>query len=898
MHLPGGFLAPASTLASPVWGPPGLSSRGAVLDAWAAWSALPGADGYLAPGAALIGWTVARTVAAAVALLLLGAWLAALADRQPQPTTTPDGADARLRVGQRLAAWAFVPAALVPAGVLFAEAGSSSWLVPVAYLSALTWVLVLAAAVCGISFAWSSRDRRTRTAVPWRPLRGHLGVAACFAVVVLLLPGDLGRQISDILLRYGQPDALAQAVATVVLVALLCVLIAASAGVCLRAARPVAVGGDSAPDGPGLQFVTALAVVPAAVVMIAAVRGAVALAVVADVGRAWLVVALVLALAVTCLGVGRRARAVATSRAAGTVTAVLSTVFVVGGLWSAIAPLHVATWLGPLAILVVVQGAAVALVTPLVLLGERPAPRPLARLGFRRLPTFTALALVAFLASTIDAGTAYHDVRLVETPGRDVALADAVEQWIDDVAADTADDAAEGVPTVPLVLVASAGGGIRSAYWTSLVLDCLFASVPDGTCRGDEEALDPRYLFALSGISGGSVGIGGFRAANDGAIPTRSIFRSVDVLSPVVAALAFRDGPHALLRWGGSGHDRAAVHEQAFERAAELAGADFGMSLTEASWADERLRFPLLMFNATSVSDGCRVTASVLDGVPDGHAGRCLEADAGRIDRTTAPLVGTHDVYDTTCRAGDAAGDGSRDVRLVTAALLSARFPIVSPAGELPGCATPRSEVAVLDGGLIEATGAAALTDLWAALLPLVEAANRAADARVCVEPRLLLIDNAYQTTARHIDHHGNVRQLTSMRHASGAAFGSLTPLARQASVQAVIRSVEHSACADTGGADVSAVAHAYPLLHPGPVPPLGWVLSSTAQESLEEQVCTSPTTIALETVRSWWPSSAGRTAREDAAGEGARGADLDATWARLCARQDPEVSALSRLGA
>ena len=855
MHIPGGFLAPASTLTAPVWGSPELSSRAAALDAWQGWSELPGADAYLSPWAALIGWTLAHTVATAVLVLLLVTWLGALAERQP-PAAAPDTVGARLRTGRRLATSAFVPVALVPVGVLLAGAGSRSWLVPVAYLGSFKWGLLVAAFVCGITAAWGSGRRWTSGAVPWRALRGHLGVACMFAALVLLLPGDLGRQMSDIVLRYGQADTLAQAAATAVLVVLLCGLIAASAGICVRTAAPLEVGHDSAAEESRLRFVVALAVVPAAVVTIAAVRGAVTLAVVADVGRAWLVLALALLLAVICVGVGLRAHAVATSRAAGAITAALSAVFVLVAGWSAIAPLQIATRLGPLAMLIVMQGAAVALVTPLVVLSARPAPRPLARLGFRRLPMFTALALVAFIASTIDAGTAYHDVRLVETQGRTVALADAFEQWVDGVARDVESDAAGGVPTVPLVLVASAGGGIRSAYWTSLVLDCLFAPVPADTCRDDEEPLDPRYLFALSGISGGSIGIAGFRAANDGEIPARRIFRSVDVLSPVLAALAFRDGPHALLRWGGSGHDRAAVHEQAFERAAQLAGADFGMSLEDASWAQDRLRFPLLLFNATSVSDGCRVTASVLDGVPDGAAGRCLEADAGTIDRTTAPLLGTHDVYDTTCGREEPEDDEPRDLRLVTAALLSARFPIVSPAGELPGCASPRSEIAVLDGGLIEATGAAALTDLWASLLPLVDAENRAEGARFCVEPRLLLIDNAYQTTARHITHHGNVRQLTSMRHASGAAFGSLTPLARQASVQAVSRFVEYSTCAHADGADVPAIAHAYPLLHPGPVPPLGWTLSSTAQESLEEQVCTSPTTLALDTVRSWWLSS------------------------------------------
>jgi hypothetical protein len=63
----------------------------------------------------------------------------------------------------------------------------------------------------------------------------------------------------------------------------------------------------------------------------------------------------------------------------------------------------------------------------------------------------------------------------------------------------------EGQP-VPMVIVATAGGGIRAAYWTATVLDRLESDF------AGQGGVRP-YLFAISGVSGGSVGAVAFDAA-------------------------------------------------------------------------------------------------------------------------------------------------------------------------------------------------------------------------------------------------------------------------------------------------------------------------------------------------------------------------------------------------
>ena len=72
---------------------------------------------------------------------------------------------------------------------------------------------------------------------------------------------------------------------------------------------------------------------------------------------------------------------------------------------------------------------------------------------------------------------------------------------------------------VPLVVVATSGGATRAAYWTATVLDCVFEVDREGSACGlDDQRVKPgdftrsNTIFALSGISGGSVGFATYAA--------------------------------------------------------------------------------------------------------------------------------------------------------------------------------------------------------------------------------------------------------------------------------------------------------------------------------------------------------------------------------------------------
>src|SRR5690606_11544174 len=95
-------------------------------------------------------------------------------------------------------------------------------------------------------------------------------------------------------------------------------------------------------------------------------------------------------------------------------------------------------------------------------------------------------------------------------------------------------------------------------------------------------------------------------------------------------------------------------------------------------------------------------------------------------------------------------------------------------------CADPRRRSFVLDGGLIESSGAGPLVDLWASLAPLVQRVNQDPGSGVCLRPRLMMIDNGYAD----IRLEGLPRrppELLAPVQASAAAAGMATAAARQA---------------------------------------------------------------------------------------------------------------------
>ena len=69
-------------------------------------------------------------------------------------------------------------------------------------------------------------------------------------------------------------------------------------------------------------------------------------------------------------------------------------------------------------------------------------------------------------------------------------------------------DGAHQEKPVPMLVIATAGGGIRAAFWTATVLERLEADL-----QKKKDALLQNLIFAISGVSGGSVGAMNYVAA-------------------------------------------------------------------------------------------------------------------------------------------------------------------------------------------------------------------------------------------------------------------------------------------------------------------------------------------------------------------------------------------------
>ena len=309
-----------------------------------------------------------------------------------------------------------------------------------------------------------------------------------------------------------------------------------------------------------------------------------------------------------------------------------------------------------------------------------------------RLPLVSLLALAVFVFSLLnlnDNHVVRHDV--VEGRGLPPSFASSFTAWLKS-RADLA-----GYDEYPVFFVATEGGGLRAAYFTSLVLSAIQDRCPQFA----------QHLFAISSVSGGSVGSGIFaglaaqRARNVQGLRCAAEFESPgafqrladsvlakDFLTPLFAQglypdLLQRGLPFPIYPW-----DRARALEHGFERSwTDVTGGHQFAAPFHSLWPDfARGATPALFLNTTRVETGARMVISNLHPVEERFDG----------------LVSLADV------------DPRLDLPLSTALTLSARFPIVTPIGSVP--APGDSVFRYADGGYFDDSGATTLMEMLSAL--------------------------------------------------------------------------------------------------------------------------------------------------------------------------------------
>ena len=513
----------------------------------------------------------------------------------------------------------------------------------------------------------------------------------------------------------------------------------------------------------------------------------------------------------------------------GTVTAIVAVVSIVFLAWAIFAPVSLGRTFGVVAVTVGVLGAITTLLALAVLFVRRRRPLALFEaLHLRSDPVILLVIVVPFLVSQIAPVGSLHDVsrpETVATPER-VPLDDAFDAWLDTMVGCAPDG------QVPLVLVAAEGGGIRAAAWTTAIL-AQFAR--DGECAA-------RSVFLSSGVSGGSVGLAlaatseptlatdpdlpwnGAQYA-DGLLATLEGINSSTTLPTAVSGLIVTDTLAATtglrlpnyLDGQQAWRDRAALIEDSWRSGApELA----------APW-DGNLAAPTgyVVFNSTDVLTGCRVIVSQVK-LGEGESGSTTDELPGpRCDEGSSEPALTLDLIKAYPEGCPFAADWA------TAALLSARFPVVTPGGTIDlATACPESDVdsrfQLVDGGYAENSGLGLLADIAPELGRIIAEHNADPGARPLVVPTLVYIENSPGAYLR-AEPPGAVSEIAVP---SVGLSTAKTQVSVATWIQRTLAGLGDP-CADCGTASTRVVIAGIST-EPSLVVPLGWSLS---QQSLSQ---------------------------------------------------------------
>lgn len=349
------------------------------------------------------------------------------------------------------------------------------------------------------------------------------------------------------------------------------------------------------------------------------------------------------------------------------------------------------------------------------------------------------------------------------------------------------------------ILVATAGGGIRAAYWTGIVLGRLHDKAPQGHFN--------RQLFALSGVSGGSVGATVYRAIsaiddNEAVTDNIKAVLGRDYLGPVSAGLLYPDAVQRLLPVAML-QDRAKVFEQSLEQGFSKAlgnkvtGLD--SSFVHSALFKEDRPWPALFLNSTWSDNGRRIVAATLQ---------------------DAPGVLYKDLLQTL----------GQDMRLSTAAHNSARFPLVSPAGSWEPKDNNQNDVdlqRLQDGGLFENYGAETAIEL------LGIAKKNFADANMPFNPLVILITSDPKLSENLADFQYNKPIQFAAEVLSTPNTYANVRLGRGEEAASRLEKWAHNHMAETEETNFVSFRMC-PGNSPLEEPPLGWALSKNAQENIE----------------------------------------------------------------
>lgn len=363
----------------------------------------------------------------------------------------------------------------------------------------------------------------------------------------------------------------------------------------------------------------------------------------------------------------------------------------------------------------------------------------------------------------------------------------------------------------PIFLVNADGGGVRAAWWSATLLALI----------ADHAPRFPKHVFAMSGASGGSLGIAVFALQQveevDGTERNNPCVRgqrqrctadllSADLLAPTVAAMLTVDLTRSIVEhsiWPEFSRmsfsaDRATALEHALEQVwMDHTGSRlFEEPFTRLWGGKRRLEVPVLLMNTSDVTGRRLVIAPVTTGENTTDRGDLL------------PLLGTN------------------DLRLSTAVVLSARFPGVTPAGWIK-TSNAEQGYAIVDGGYADNSGAHSASEAHAALRKAASAEGIADKIQVVA---IMIANDPISAQPAPAVPLPSVRSEVSTLGSLIAPVMTLDRL-RQTNTQEAKRTYAKEV---SGGGGL--VLDHFDLKSGKMAFPLGWMLASTTRTAMEEQ--------------------------------------------------------------
>ena len=352
-----------------------------------------------------------------------------------------------------------------------------------------------------------------------------------------------------------------------------------------------------------------------------------------------------------------------------------------------------------------------------------------------RLPILTPLLILAFLFSYFDLNDNHAVRSLTKSEVGPREFDQAFQDWYDA----RSDKASFKDRPYPVFIVTAEGGGITTGYFTATVLTAIQDRAPNFA----------QHVFAISGVSGGSVGAAVYaglakRCGKNVAaaeLPGRTapldtfageLQKSADqvlgddYLSPALSAFLYPDLLQRFLPFAIPSWDRARAIEARFETSwAEHATCDgkpfSGQNELSNSFYDFFTGFPkdatpAIFFNTTHVESGERMFVTNL------RPPNC------RFD-TLPALANINESF---------------NLPFSSAALLSGRFPVITPAGFINNA--QGAKLRYVDGGYYENSGAATAFNI---LMSLKVKDGAITDEKVCTKNGLYVYDALLQRDPR-----------------------------------------------------------------------------------------------------------------------------------------------------